>query len=48
MGWIMAMMWLLTAITLIFVILLLYVRKCIAGPIGRDDYAYALSGVSVL
>ena len=46
MGWIMAIMWLLTAITLVFVVLRLYLRIYIVGTTGPDDYVYTLSGVS--
>ena len=46
MGSIMAVMWLLTAIALVFVVLRLYVRICIVGTTAPDEYVYALSGVS--
>lgn len=45
MGWVLDVMWVLTAITLIFVFLRLYARICIVGTTGPDDYVYALSGV---
>lgn len=45
MSWILGVMWMLTAITLIFVCLRLYARIWMVGATGPDDYVYVLSGV---
>ncbi|KAK1756493.1 hypothetical protein QBC47DRAFT_401396 [Echria macrotheca] len=44
----MAIMWVLTAVTWIFVVLRTYTRACIVRRVGSDDYVFALSGVFLL
>lgn len=43
---VMAVMWALTAIIIIFVLVRLYTRAIVLHQVGADDYVYSLSGVS--
>lgn len=43
---VMAVMWALTAIIIVFVVVRLYTRVIVLHQVGADDYVYSLSGVS--
>ena len=42
-----AIMWSLTAITLVFVVLRFYTRAIVLRQVGWDDHTFVLSGVSL-
>lgn len=43
---VMAVMWVLTAIIIVFVVVRIYTRAVVLHQTGVDDYVYCLSGVS--
>lgn len=45
--WAIAVMWSLTAVTLVFVVLRIYTRVVIVSSYGIDDHVYVLAFVSL-